>query len=214
MAVFDLDRTLICGSSLVHLARELVRRGIVRPAAVARHSLWNAVFERRGLSEMRVERLCAAFLAAVRGMPAQPLADAARYVGGRITEDIKPGARWLVDRHLAAGDFCVVVSASPHELVEGVAAALGIHRAIGTRVEVVDGLCTGRLDGSLCYGPKKVERLLDDIGRFDLTGATGYADSESDLPLLRLCKTAIAVNPDPGLRRAAQARRWPVVSIG
>jgi phosphoserine phosphatase len=71
-----------------------------------------------------------------------------------------------------------------------VASALGAHRAVGTRLEVRDGMLTGRLD---------------------LSGATGYADSGSDLPLLEQCGTAVAVNPDAELRRWASDHQWPVV---
>ncbi len=49
------------------------------------------------------------------------------------------------------------------------------------------------------------------MGRLDLSAATAYADSGSDLPLLERCGTAVAVNPDPELRRWAARAGWPVV---
>lgn len=211
LAVFDLDRTLIEGSSLVHLGRELVRRGTIPPSLVARYGLTHLVFRQRGLSQARTERIVRSLLGAVAGMEAAPLAAAARDVGAVVAEQAHPTARWLVDRHLAAGDLCVIVSASPHELVEAAAAALGIHRAIGTRLEAVDGRCTGRLDGPFCYGAAKLAALKRELGPVDLANATAYADSGSDRPLLEGCGSPVAVNPDGELRRAALAEAWPIV---
>jgi HAD superfamily hydrolase (TIGR01490 family) len=153
----------------------------------------------------------AALLDAAAGRAAAPLLEAARSMGGALAREVAPAARFLLQRHLAAGDFCIVLSASPHELVEAVTVALGAHRAVGTRIEVVDGVLTGRLDGPFCYGTGKLEGLEREVGRLDLATATAYADSGSDLPLLERCGTAVAVNPDAELRRWAAREGWPVV---
>ena len=39
-----------------------------------------------------------------------------------------------------------------------------------------------------------------------------YADSHSDLPLLRAVGNPVAVNPDVALYRVARRHRWPVES--
>ena len=134
-------------------------------------------------------------------------------MGGALAAEVSPAARFLLQRHLDAGDFCIVLSASPHELVEAVTTALGAHRAVGTRIEVVDGVLTGRLDGPFCYGAGKLEALEREVGRIDLATATAYADSGSDLPLLERCGTAVAVNPDKELRRWARSKSWPIVHL-
>ncbi len=84
LAVFDLDRTLLPGSSLSLFAH----------------------------------RLLAALLADVADREAGPLLDVAEGLGDELARTARPGARWLLDRHLAAGDFCVIASASPQALVE------------------------------------------------------------------------------------------------
>lgn len=132
VAVFDLDRTLVSGSSLLLLGRELIDRGHLPSWLLARYSLTHACFEWRGLRDERIERLAAGLLAVVAGMEHAPLAAAAADVGRLVATRVHRGARWMLDRHLAAGDFCVVLSASPQELVESVAMSLGAHRAGGT----------------------------------------------------------------------------------
>lgn len=211
--MFDLDRTLVRGSSLVDLGRALVERGVVGRAVVARHAVGAAVFARRGLAGSAVERVRDQLLVAAAGRPVQELSAVAREVAPEIAARVYPGARWLLERHRDAGDFCVVLSASPHELVEAVASELGAHRGVGTRVEVAGGRLTGHLDGPFCHGPAKLERLCTELGPVDLARASAYGDSASDLPLLVACGWPVAVNPDRELLAAARARSWPVLRL-
>ena len=213
VALFDLDRTLIRGSSLSIFGRELVRRGHVPRSLVARHALLELAFQRRGVGAARLERLVETLLDAAAGRPAEPLLDAAASMGATLAAEVPPAARFLLQRHVDAGDFCVILSASPQELVEAVTVALGAHRAVGTRLEVCDGMLTGRLDGPFCYGSGKLEGLQREVGHLDLAGATAYADSGSDLPLLDRCGTPVAVNPDAELQRWAVRSGWPIVRL-
>ena len=127
-------------------------------------------------------------------------------MGRALAADMSPAARFLVDQHLLAGDFCILLSASPHELVDAVSVALGAHRAIGTRIEVVDGVLTGRLDGPLCYGAAKLDALEREVGLIDLTTATAYADSASDLPAAGQLRHRRRRQPRQGAPPMGQAR--------
>jgi HAD superfamily hydrolase (TIGR01490 family) len=213
VAVFDLDRTLIPGSSLMVLAREYVRRGLVPRSQLLRHAGRSAVFARRGLGDAAVANVRSGALAALAGHAADDLVPVAREVGRRLVSEVYGGARRLLELHQGAGDFCVLLSASPQELVEAVGQALGAHRAVGTRVEVAAGRYTGRLDGDFCYGPGKLHRLRAELGDVDLGTAHAYSDSASDLPLLTACGRPVAVNPDRRLRAAARANGWPVIEL-
>ena len=127
---------------------------------------------------------------------------------------MSPAARALVDQHLSAGHFCLVLSASPQEVVDVVTERLGLHPGIGTRAEVRDGHYTGGLEGDLCYGSGKLVRLRESIGLVDLGDAWAYADSSSDRPLLDAVGHPVAINPDRGLRRHANRHGWPVFDLG
>jgi HAD superfamily hydrolase (TIGR01490 family) len=194
VAVFDLDRTLIERSSLAILGRDLVRRGLLARHVVARRCLLELSYTRRGLSSSKTTRLVGALLGEAAGRPAAPLREAAQDLGPALAAQVVPVMRAVLDRHLDAGDHCIVLSASPHELVESVTAALGAHRGVGTRVEVQDDCLTGRLAGPFCYAEGKVTALRHALGTADLAIATAYADSMSDLPLLERCGVAVAVN--------------------
>jgi HAD superfamily hydrolase (TIGR01490 family) len=211
VAIFDLDRTLLPGSSLAKLGQLLVARRLVSRRLLARNALTSALFDHAGISDRRVDRVVEGVLAAVAGMEQAPLVDVAREAGAALAAATFPAARWLLDGHLDAGDFCIVLSAAPQELVESIVGALGAHRAIGTRATVRDGRYTGGLDGPFCHGPGKLTRLRAEAGPVDFARAIAYSDSASDIPLLAACGQAVAVNPDRRLRAHAVAAGWPIV---
>ncbi len=213
VALFDLDRTLLPGSSLVALGRALAQARLVPTRLFLGAGARDVYYRRRGGSDGQAERLRDRALAAVAGVEHDSLLGALTVLAERLVDQISPGARLLVERHLAAGDFCVVLSASPQELVELMCTRLGVHRGVGTRGEVVDGRFTGRLDGPFCYGAGKLVRLAAALGPVDLPAAWAYADSASDLPVLRAVGHPVAVNPDRRLRAVAAAAGWPVLGV-
>lgn len=214
VALFDLDRTLVPGSSLVPLGRELVRRGMLDRRVVATRALSAAAFRHRGLADERIDALVGGLLALLEGREVVPLAEVARHVGSGLAAEAYPAALWLLQRHLALGDFCVVLTAAPQQLAEALAQAIGAHRAIGTRLEVADGRFTGRIDGVLCHGAGKVRRLDEELGDLGSSRATAYGDSASDVAVLERCGDPVAVNPDRGLAAVARDRGWPVLRLG
>jgi HAD superfamily hydrolase (TIGR01490 family) len=209
IAIFDLDRTLIPGSSLVPLARQLVRRGLLPRRRLVGALARNAHFARHGASTDTAERVLADALGAAAGAPVAELRAAVLDATEEIVRSIRPGVHQLVRRHAAAGDLCVLLSASPHELVHEVARRADLDIGIGTRVEVRDRVLTGRLDGPFCHGDGKLARLRDELA-VDLAQATAYTDAASDLPLLRACAHPVAVRPDHTLDAIARLEGWPI----
>ncbi|MGD9792179.1 MAG: HAD family hydrolase [Acidimicrobiia bacterium] len=213
LAIFDLDRTILPGSSLAIAARELVRFGLIGRTAVIRAGVENLAFRYRGASDRVVAALVSDVLALTAGLDASDV----RAVLERSQAAMVSSSRWeLIDRiraHRAAGDVCVVLTASPVEIAEMFAESLGAHFGIGTRAEIVDGRYTGRLVGSVCYGQAKLLHLERGPVRPLWHRSTAYSDAISDLPLLAAVGTPIVVNPDRKLRRVARTRRWDSLTI-
>ena len=214
VALFDLDRTLLPGSSLVTLGRSLAADRLLARRTLLVGVARDAAFRRRGASDGQAERLRAAALRHVAGLEVDRVRALVCEIGERLAAEARPGMVLLLRRHVAAGDRVIVLSASPQELVDAVATHVGAHHGIGTRAAIVDGRYTGELDGPFCYGPGKLARLRDEVGPLPLGDATGYADSASDVPILEACGEPVAVNPDRRLGRIATARGWPVVRFG
>lgn len=208
--MFDLDRTLIAGSSLSLFGRLALEQGLIRRRDVGRDLLTEAVFARRGLGAPAMDRVAGRLLALVAGRAYLPLVEIAEACAEAVSMSVFSGARWLIDQHKAAGHMTMLVSASPQEVVADVAARLGIDAARGTVLEVEDGTLTGRLEGPVCSGVAKVEALAA-LGPAKGAQLTAYADSATDLPLLESVHRPVAVNPDSRLRSTAVSRGWPIL---
>lgn len=212
-AFFDLDRTLIRGSANFPLAVAAFKKGFVPPKDLLADAANAVAFVLHGASDERSAALRERILRAVAGHPAADVVALADDFIPQLAERVMPASRALLEEHKAAGDDRIVVSASPQEIVEKIAGALGLEGAVGTRSEVVDGVFTGRLSGAFCYGEGKVtevKRLAFERG-YDLADCFAYSDSNSDVPFLECVGTAVAVNPDDELRELASARGWRVV---
>ena len=214
VAIFDLDRTILPGSSIVVLARALVREGLLPRRMLATAAVRNVCFRRRGASDTTVARLVSELLLLVEGLPVLDLAAMLDELRRDLIAASRPELRRRILRHRASGDRCVVLTASPVQLAQLVAEGLGAHDGVGTRPEIRDGIFTGRLVGPVCYGSDKIA-ALDGAGLHPAWAASSaYSDSVSDLPLLRAVAHPVAVTPDRALRRVAEMQHWPILDIG
>jgi HAD superfamily hydrolase (TIGR01490 family) len=154
-------------------------------------------------------------LGAVRGVRVDDLVALNADIVPKLMERVRPESMRLIELHRDAGRSTYIVSASPIELVEPLARALGMTAGIGTRSVIVDGVYTGELDGPFCYGPGKVEAMeaLAETEGLDLDRCWAYSDSASDLPMLDAVGHPVAVNPDAKLQRHAERAGWPVVEF-
>jgi HAD superfamily hydrolase (TIGR01490 family) len=213
-AFFDVDKTLLPGSSLYLFARGLYRRGFYDLRDIAAFAFGQLVFRltgaegRRGMEAAREQAL-----AFIEGKRRDDLVQIGHdilveVIGPRIY----PGMRRVIDDHHGRGDRTYLVTAAPRELAEGIATYLGMDGALGTEAELVDGTYTGRLLGPVLHGPAKLDavvRLANEQG-FDLRASSAYSDSVNDRPLLEGVGRPVAVNPDRYLRDLAAERGWPV----
>ena len=212
-AFFDLDRTLISGSSAFDIALAARKAGYLRTTQLARDAVSALAFKLRGASDDKSDAIRQRILGAVTGMRQEDLVGLNAGVLPKLLDKIRPEARRLLDVHRHAGRATYIVSASPVEIVEPLATTLGMTAGIGTRSTVVDGVYTGELDGPFCYGPGKVEAIVE-LARWDgldLAQCYAYSDSASDLPMLQAVGHPVAVNPDAALERHAVANGWPIV---
>ena len=212
-AFFDLDRTLISGSSAFILAIAARKADLLPTRQFARDARGALAFKLRGSSDGSTDGVRDRILGAVAGMRQDDLVALNAAVLPKLLAKIRPEARRLLDLHRHAGRNTYIVSAAPVEIVESLAHSLGMTAGIGTRGEVVDGVYTGRLDGPFVYGAGKVV-AIEEFARWDgldLAQCYAYSDSASDLPMLEAVGHPVAVNPDSRLARHARSNGWPIV---
>ena len=212
-AFFDLDRTLISGSSAFTLALQARKAGLIPNVEFVRDAAGAVTFKMFGASDDTTDAVRARALEAVSGMRQSDLQALNVEVLPRLLARLRPEARRLLDRHRQAGRDTYIVSAAPQEIVEPLAHSLGMTSGIGTRSKVVDGFYTGELDGPFCYGAGKVEAMVEiaNWNGYELDQCYAYSDSASDLPMLEAVGHPVAVNPDAKLERHARRNGWPIV---
>ena len=212
-AFFDLDRTLISGSSAFTFGVTAWRQDLVPTSQFAKDALGAVAFRFSGASDGKTDQVRDRMLGAVAGVRQADLVALNGTIIPKLLDRVRPEAKDLIEMHRKAGRDTFIVSASPLELVEPLAAALGMTGGIGTVSEVVDGVYTGELAGPFCYGAGKVVAIAE-LARWDgyeLDRCYAYSDSASDLPMLEAVGHPVAVNPDGALERIAHQRGWPVV---
>lgn len=212
-AFFDLDRTLISGTSALPIGVEAWRQGLAGNKEMLSWFASALTFMLLGDRGESSDETKTAFLSRIEGAPADALDSLGAAVLPRLVSQVRPESKRLLKMHKEAGRGTFIVSASPSVVVEPLAASLGMTRGLGTRGRVVDGHYTGELDGPFMYGPGKaamVAKLAAEHG-YDLERSYAYSDSVSDLPMLELVGHPVAVNPDGALNDIAYERGWPVV---
>jgi HAD superfamily hydrolase (TIGR01490 family) len=215
-AFFDLDKTIIAGSSTLAFGKPLYRQGFLGRRTLARLGIAQISYMLFGADEDSLERARDEMLDLVAGWHKSEI-DA--MVMESMSEVIEPlvfaEALFLIDEHKRAGRDVYVVSASPEEFVRPIARMVGIDRVIATKIRT-DGL--GRFVPELeqyVMGPGKVEAMerIAERDGIDLSGSFAYTDSFSDMPMLELVGNPIAVNPEKELKEAAEANEWPILEF-
>lgn len=214
-AFFDLDRTLMAGSSAYYFGKASYRDGMRPLHLLVGDAASSLLFKLFGASDEKSAGLRDRILESVKGEKAERLRSLAPGVLEELLPRIRPEAQALLDMHAAAGRDVYIVSASPIEIVGELARALDITGALATVSEIRDGVYTGRLEGEFCYGEGKavkMRKLIADRG-YDPQQCYAYSDSASDLPMMQMVGNPVAVNPDRAMMAVAHRRGWPVVEF-
>ena len=213
-AFFDVDNTLVRGSTLYFLGRGMYQRGFFTKADISRFVVANIRFRMTGTEKKEViEKFQNA---------------ATDFIGGHAVEDIKKIGEEIYDEfvspklwqgtceiarsHLDKGEEVWLVTAAPQDMANIISERLGFTGALGSKAHIKDGIYTGTLDGKLLHGIEKaiaIQDLARDQG-FDLEECYSYSDSHNDIPLLQAVGHPCAINPDAILRIRALAEGWPI----
>jgi HAD superfamily hydrolase (TIGR01490 family) len=214
-AFFDLDKTLIEGSSAIHFGRASYRRGLLSRRQLAKDVWANIRFRLRGSTDEETDMLRDRVLDAIAGHRVVDLARLSPEVLAGILPRVYPQMLEVAWGHQDAGRPIYIVTAASQEIAELLARVLVFDGGIGMRSEVDDGFYTGRPDGPLTYREGKADAIREVAARedLDLSESWGYSDSESDLPMLRAVGNPVAVNPDPELLRVARDEGWQVMTF-
>ena len=213
-AFFDLDNTLIRGSSLYFLGRGLYQRGFFSKTDISRFVLANLRFRLTGTEKKEeIARYQDSATTFIAGHSVREFQE----IGSEIYDEFVSPALWqgtidIARAHLQDDEEVWLVTAAPEDMATLIAERLGFTGAIGSKAKIKDGIYTGQMDGPLLHGVEKAHA----IGRlalersYDLAQCYAYSDSHNDLPLLQAVGNPCAINPDAILRIRALREGWPL----
>jgi phosphoserine phosphatase len=188
LVVLDVDSTLIEDEAIELLAAEA---GSLEQVA--------EVTDRAMRGELDFAESLRSRVATLAGLPDAVHAT----VGARIR--LTPGAERLVAGLHDAGHVVAVVSGGFHELLDPLAARLGLDRWRANRLESVDGHLTGRVSGPVIDATAKrsaVEEWSRELG-IPLARVVAVGDGANDLEMMAVAGLSVAFDAKPAVRRRA-----------
>ncbi len=195
-ALFDMDGTLFWGDSQLRFARWVLKRHAWRRLYLLPVLPCGIL---RACCIMNTQQMKRAFLAYAWGMTAENLQQECQlFCEQEIIPALYPEVLERLRQHQAAGDQCVLCSASPDWWTQEVGKVLGFDLTIGTPIEPSERVPF--MPAVPAPGNNKGSNKLIRLAQHGITHADiGYTDSAADLPMLSICDKAVLINPKDSL---------------
>ncbi len=183
IAAFDFDGTLTRHDTLLpflwHVAgpAKFIYKSILLSPVFAGYAL---KLIRNDIAKIKVLQ---SFLRGLSISLLQPLAR--EFAASTLPNFLRPSAMRQLEWHKQQGHRCILVSASLELYLQPWAEKCGFDDVLCSSLEIGEnGITTGRLSGENCFGPEKLQRLENLLGRLSDYTVYAYGDSRGDRELL------------------------------
>ncbi len=215
-AFFDLDKTLMQGSSGFQFARAVREAGMISRRQLVSDAMANVRFRLRGAGDDEAEALRVRIATSLEGVRVRDLERLGVRAMQRILPRLYPKMLTIAYAHQDAGRPAYIVTAAAQGMAEVLARVMTFDGALGSALgEVEQGVYTGRTTGAFLYGSAKAVAIQQLAARegFDLSACYAYSDSVSDAPMLRAVGHPVVVNPDADLEQLARDEGWEILRL-
>ena len=209
VAIFDIDGTLVRGSSERMFWRYLARHGAQGPRQVFAYLLFLLRYlPTGGIHTLKKNKayLCGLSVERVDALAGQ-------FVAEKLVTRLYDPAVARVRAHLQRGDLVVLMSGTVEHVARALAATLGVQQVCATVCSQRDGKFLAQPPEVHPFGAAKLtlaKQIVRALGT-NLERVTAYADSGPDLALLTGVGEAVAVRPDAKLLAFAQNSGWEIL---
>lgn len=125
-----------------------------------------------------------------------------------------PSTIRAIKEHQAKGIKVVLVSGSFQEILQPLAREIGAHYCLATVLETHDGYYTGKITPPQMIGKGKAEAIRTFLQQVGANSALcfAYGDHHTDIPMLEVVGTPVAIKGDPALEGHAVSKGWEILS--
>jgi HAD superfamily hydrolase (TIGR01490 family) len=210
LAIFDVDGTLVRGSSERLFWRYLLARGRQGPRQIAAYLLFLVRYlPTGGIHTLKKNK---AYLCGLGHAEVATLAD--EFVATRLMSRLNEAVVQRLRQHVLRGDAVVLLTGTIEPVAQALARRLGVRYVCATLCSERNGRYLAQPPETHPFGAAKLglsRQLAAQIG-CDLESAAAYGDSRHDLFLLEAVSEPVAVSPDAGLLEVALAREWEIIA--
>lgn len=221
-AIFDLDGTLFTGHFWQGIVKHHIKHRVKLPSVAAYLTthipLWLASKVKILSEETYKVRWGEDLAATLRGLRSEEMRKIFEWVSSNyVMKLLRPDIMALLGRHRKEGHATVILSGGFNDFLEIIKQRLGVDHAVGTKIEVVEDICSGRIVRPMCFGINKARLLEEYISQAKLNINFGlsfaYADSIVDIPVLEMVGNPVATYPDKKLLSVAQHKGWKILPV-
>jgi HAD superfamily hydrolase (TIGR01490 family) len=210
LAIFDIDGTLVRGSSERLFWRYLAARRKLGPHQIAAYLLFLVRYlPTGGIHTLKKNK------AYLSGLPSSEVAAlAADFVATRLTRRLFEPAVQRLKQHVRRGDTVMLLSGTLDPIARALAERLGVRHVCATILSERNGVYLAQPPEVHPFGAAKLTLARQAAAQLgaDLKQAWAYGDSHQDLFLLEAVGEAVAVSPDARLLGAAVRNDWEIIT--
>src|SRR5882672_11449582 len=203
LAVFDLDGTLTWRDTLMQFFASFLRRRPWRMLGLWRLPLALISFVARNRDRGKLK---SDVIRMIMGGESRAVIDtcAESFIDSLMPRQrFRPAALAVLERHRAAGDHLVLLSASPDLYVPRIGRSLGFERTLCTELEWEGDRLVGTLKTANRRGVEKLHCLAWLRTQYPDLPIVAYGNSASDLDHMRHADRALLVNGNAAARASA-----------
>ena len=192
--LYDFDETLTRRDTTRLLVRAMWRFRPMRVLATAPQLL--AMRRARGAPEQLQAAKFRMLGTLIKGLDEAALRPVHQAYVAQVQRIIRADVWAGLEAHLKAGRQVAIVTASPRMAVQAVFEGFAV-TVIGTEFASANGQLTGALEGSGCYGAKKVPAIEDWVKSLGVSVrfVEAWSDSWSDAPMMRMAEQRYWICP-------------------
>jgi HAD superfamily hydrolase (TIGR01490 family) len=210
IAFFDLDRTIASAISGNELTKGAYKRGLMSLRDLIR-AIYLSLTYKLGITDPK--KIINEMVGWVKGLPEETIEQLCSEVFREVLQpSFFPQIYNEIEYHKKHNGKLVVLSSSLIPICRYTAMYLNMDDIVCSKLEVVNGLFTGRPERPLCFGEEKAVRLKEycEINNIKPEDCWYYGDSISDLAVLKTVGIPVCVNPDKKLLKEGRKNSWKI----